>query len=163
MKKGKLTITLQERTEDHVRIYFEKASAPEIKKWLPQKAKTVAEAVADFQKSLAPNATSYGKTIYADGRYVGDIWCYCIGEEEEPDAMVSYCVFDKVCWGQGIATQALTLFLKAIKEKYELKHVGAFTYSANKASVQVLLKNGFTMREEFLEDGVMSAYLQKDL
>lgn len=54
MKKGKLTITLQERTEDHVRVYFENASDPEIKKWLPQKAKTVAEAVADFQKSLPP-------------------------------------------------------------------------------------------------------------
>ena len=127
------------------------------------KGKNSCRSGGGLSEKLAPKATSYGKTIYADDRYVGDIWCYCIGEEEEPDAMVSYCVFDKTCWGQGIATQALTLFLKEIKEKYELKHVGAFTYSANKASVQVLLKNGFTMREEFLEDGVMSAYLQKDL
>ena len=163
MKKTKLTITLQERTEDHVRIYFEKVSDPEIKKWLPQRAKTVAEAVADFHKSVLPNTTSYGKTIYVNDRYLGDVWCYCIHEEEEPDAMVSYCVFDKSYWGQGIATQALTLFLKEIEEKYDLKHVGAFTYSENKASVQVLLKNGFAVQEEFMEDGVLSAYLQKEL
>lgn len=158
-----MTIKLQARTAEHVRIYFEKASDPEVKKWLPQKAKTVEEAMDDFYKTCQPDATSYGRTIYADDRYVGDIWCYCIGEEEEPDAMLSYCVFEKHCWGKGIATRALELFLEELRGKYGLKHIGAFTYSGNRASTRVLLKNGFALREEFTENGVRSAYWQKDL
>lgn len=52
-----MVIILGERTADTVKIYFEKANKPEIKQVLPQKAKTVEEALTDYEKTLLPNAT----------------------------------------------------------------------------------------------------------
>ena len=70
-----MIITLKKRTADSVRTYFEKANRPEIKQVLPQKAQTVEEALADYEETLLPNATSFGQTVYVDGKYVGDVWC----------------------------------------------------------------------------------------
>ena len=155
-----MVITLGERTAETVRIYFEKANRPEIKKVLPQKAKTVEEALADYEKTRLPGATSFGQTILADGRYVGDIWCYCINMDDEPNCMVSFCVFELESWSKGIATAALKLFIEAIRAKYGVKTIGAFTYANNLASISVLEKNGFSVMEEFEENGVLSKYLQ---
>ena len=155
-----MVITLGERTAETVRIYFEKANRPEIKKVLPQKAKTVEEALADYEKTRLPGATSFGQTILADGRYVGDIWCYCIDMEDEPNCMVSFCIFEMESWSKGIATAALKLFIEAIRAKYGVKTIGAFTYANNLASISVLEKNGFSVMEEFEENGVLSKYLQ---
>ena len=155
-----MVITLGERTAETVRIYFEKANRPEIKKVLPQKAKTVEEALADYEKTRLPGATSFGQTILADGRYVGDIWCYCIDMEDEPNCMVSFCVFELESWSKGIATAALKLFIEAIRARYGVKTIGAFTYANNLASISVLEKNGFSVMEEFEENGILSKYLQ---
>ncbi len=155
-----MEISLRERTEETVTIYFEKANTPEIRAVLPQKAKTLEEALADYRETLLPGATSYGRTIWAGERYVGDIWCYCIDPKEEPNAMVSYCIFEKDVWGQGIAAKALALFWGEIREKFQLKSLGAFTYAANLPSVRVLEKNGFQLIEEFAEDGILSRYYQ---
>lgn len=153
-------ICLENRTEETVKIYFEKANTPEIKAMLPQKAQTVEEALADYRKTLLPEAGSYGKTITAGGLYIGDIWCYCINVNEEPNAMLSYCIFAKAYWSQGIATQAVAMFLKEIHAKYRLGTIGAFTYSANSASIRVLEKNGFIWMAEFSEAGKSSQYFQ---
>ena len=155
-----MVITLGERTAETVRIYFEKANRPEIKKVLPQKAKTVEEALADYEKTRLPGATSFGQTILADGRYVGDVWCYCINMDDEPNCMVSFCVFELESWSKGIATAALKLFIEAIRAQYGVKTIGAFTYANNLASISVLEKNGFSVMEEFEENGVLSKYLQ---
>ena len=155
-----MVITLGERTAETVRIYFEKANRPEIKKVLPQKAKTVEEALADYEKTRLPGATSFGQTILADGRYVGDVWCYCINMDDEPNCMVSFCIFEMESWSKGIATAALKLFIEAIRTRYGVKSIGAFSYANNLASIRVLEKNGFSVLEEFEEDGVRSEYLQ---
>ena len=153
-------ITLGTRTPETVKIYFEKSQSPEIKRFLPQKAQSVEEALADYAQTLLPGATSFGQTILLDGRYIGDIWCYCIDLEDTPNCMVSFCIFDTACRSQGIATAALGLFLPLIREKYGVKTVGAFTYSHNHPCIRVLQKNGFATAEEFEEDGVLSKYLQ---
>ena len=155
-----MEITLGTRTADTVRIYFEKSQHPGIKKFLPQKAQSVEEALEDYEKTLLPDATSYGRTILADGHYVGDIWCYCIDPEDEPNCMVSFCIFESDYRSMGIATTATKMFLALIREKYGVNTVGAFTFSHNHASLKVLQKNGFSIIEEFEEDGVLSKYLQ---
>ncbi len=155
-----MTIRLGDRTVETVRIYFEKAQNPIIKAVLPQKAQTVEEALRDYEKTQLPGASSYGRTVLADGRYVGDVWCYGIDAEDEPNAMLSYCVFEPDCWGKGIATEAVGLFLRDACAKYELNTVGAFTFSRNAASIRVLEKNGFALKEEFIEDGEKSRYYQ---
>ena len=160
MPKSAMPVELRIRTAETVSIYFEKANTPAIRAVLPQKAKTLEEALADFRRTQLPGASSYGRTIYADGKYIGDIWCYCIDENEEPGAMVSYCIFEPDYYGKGIATEALRLFIAEIVPKFNLKSLGAFTFASNIPSIRVLEKNSFTKREEFEEDGILSCYLQ---
>jgi len=155
-----MVITLEKRTADTVRIYFEKASKKEIKRVLPQKAKTVEEALEDYEKTLLPNADSFGQIICVDGRYVGDVWCYCIDMDNEPNCMISFCIFETEYWSKGIATAAVNMFIKNICAKYNFKTIGAFSFSYNHASIRVLEKNGFSVLEEFEEDGILSKYLQ---
>lgn len=155
-----MIITLEKRTADTVKTYFDKANKQEIKKLLPQKAKTVEEALQDYEKTLMPNANSFGQTIYIDGQYIGDVWCYCIDMNDEPNCMLSFCIFEPEYWSKGIATIAVNMFIKNICDKYNIKTIGAFTFSHNNASIRVLEKNGFSVMEEFEEDGILSKYLQ---
>lgn len=157
-----MRVELKERTADAVKIYFTRADNPIIKKYLPQKAKTVEEALEEFEKTKLPGTTSFGKTIWVDDIYVGDIWCYCISKEKEPNAMLSYCIFDVDLWGKGIATKAVNMFLEDIQLLYRINSIGAFTYASNDASIAVLQKNNFLVEEEFIEDGVKSVYLHKN-
>ena len=156
-----MTITLQDRTADTVAAYFQRARVPAIEKMLPQRAKTLDEALADFQRTQEPEAGSYGRTIYADGRYVGDVWCYCMDPDGGPQAMISYCVFEQTLWGRGVATEAVRLFLREIRERFSLECIGAFTFAANTGSIRVLEKNDFRFRESFMENGVESGYYQR--
>ncbi|MBQ9459306.1 MAG: GNAT family N-acetyltransferase [Oscillospiraceae bacterium] len=157
-----MTITLDDRTERTVRIYYELSQQPVIKAMLPQKAQSVEEAVCDYKKTLLPKSTSFGRVIRVDGEYVGDVWSYCIDKAETPNAMLSYCVFDRAYWGKGVASTAVSLFLKELRERYPIGSLGAFTFSENIASQRVLAKNGFLLVEEFVEDGKPSRYYQLD-
>ena len=153
-----MKITLEERTAETAAVYFKKTRSPVIQKALPQKAQTAEEALADFRKTQEPGADSFGRTIHANGQYVGDVWCYCMDPAGDPQAMVSYCVFEQDLWGQGAATQALGLFLEEIRTRFGLERVGAFAFAANTGSIRVLEKNGFRLQESFVEDGVESGY-----
>ena len=157
-----MNVRLCDRTEAHVRTYFARTRDPEIMAMIPQSADTVEKAVADYERSLLPGATSFGRTIYADDAYIGDVWCYCIDLDEEANAMLSYCIFEKSLWAKGIATEAVRQFMNEIVSRFDLKTVGAFAYCSNMPSLRVLEKNGFEKQEEFTEDGVLSAYYQKE-
>ena len=155
-----MIVTLEKRTADSVRTYFDKANRPEIKQVLPQKAKTLEEALADYEQTLLPNAESFGQTVYVDGKYVGDVWCYCMDMDEEPNCMLSFCIFEREYWSRGIATAAVKMFIRNICARFHVKTIGAFAFANNRASIRVLEKNGFVVMEEFEEDGVLSKYLQ---
>lgn len=157
-----MQIELRERREEHVRIYHEKTLDAEVRRFLPQKIKTLEETLKEYRASLLPGSTSYGRTIYADGEYVGDIWAYYL-QRERPNAMVSYCVFEKACWGKGLATEALRLLLEEIAGKFGVESVGAFTFLDNAASIRVLEKNGFAETERLDDNGVKSAYFERSL
>ena len=153
-----MSVKLGQRTEETVAVYFERAQSAAIRAVLPQRARTLEEALADYRKTLELGARSFGRTIYADGRYVGDIWCYAMGPENDPQAMVSYCVFERELWGRGAAAKALGLFLAELRERFGFERIGAFTYASNAGSVRVLEKNGFQLEEVFAEDGRESRY-----
>ena len=102
-----MKIELRERTAGHVRVYFEQTQDEQIERMLPRSVESLEQALANFEATLLPGAASFGRTIYADGRYVGDVWCYCIDCEQSPNAMLSYCIFDKALWGKGAATEAV--------------------------------------------------------
>lgn len=156
-----MKIELRERTAGHVRVYFERTQDEQIERMLPRSVESLEQALANFEATLLPGAASFGRTVYADGRYVGDVWCYCIDCEQSPNAMLSYCIFDKALWGKGAATEAVGLFLQQVRERFSLRSVGAFTFADNKASIRVLEKNGFAVQESFVEDGRESVYLER--
>ena len=158
-----LQVELLERTREHVEIYFYKTQDQEIHRMLPSAVSTVEEALVAYEKACLPGADSFGRCIYWEGRYVGDIWCYCITKEEHPNAMLSYCIFEKECWGRGTASAAVGAFLKLVKKKFSLESAGAFTYADNAGSRRVLEKNDFVCRELFVQDGRESAYYEKNL
>ena len=84
-----MAITLGERTAIPLKYT--------LKRQISQKSKTVEEALVDYENTLLPNATSYGQTILIDGQYIGDVWCYCINMDDEPNCMVSFCIFELEC------------------------------------------------------------------
>lgn len=153
-----MNILLGERTAETAAVYFARTRDPAIQRVLPQRAQTLEEFLADFRKTREPGVDSFGRTIRADGQYVGDVWCYGMDPAGDPQAMVSYCVFDQALWGRGIATEALGLFLEEIRERFGLERAGAFTFMENTGSIRVLEKNGFRLTEAFTEDGVESGY-----
>lgn len=157
-----MKIQLENRNEETVRIYYERVQDSEIKELLPQKAQTVEEAIEDYKETLYPDAKSYGRIILAEGRYIGDVWCYGITKTERPNAMLSFCIFEKEFWSKGIASIAVNLFLEEIQKKYGFKTVGAFAYLENTASIRVLKNNGFIVKEMFAEERKESAYLEYD-
>ena len=65
-----MQVELRERTEENVRIYFERTRDPEIQARIPQRSQTVEQALEAYRQSLAPGAASYGRTVWADGVYV---------------------------------------------------------------------------------------------
>ena len=153
-----MKVTLGERTAETAAMYFARTRTPVIQSVLPQGAGTLEEFLEDFRKSREPGSRSFGRTIWADGRYVGDVWCYGMDPAGDPQAMVSYCVFEQELWGRGSASTALGLFLEEIRERFGAERVGAFTFAGNRASIRVLEKNGFRLEEAFTEDGVESGY-----
>lgn len=148
---------LCERTEENVIVFYDKTKEKEVQKGFPKSVSSLEEALMQFQNSKK-NKISYGKTIYIGKQYIGDIWCYRIHQEEEPDAMLSYCIFEREFWNQGIATAVVKQFLEDITERFDLKSVGAFTYSSNQASIRVLEKNNFLLQEVITEDEIESKY-----
>lgn len=155
-----MIVELRDRTEEHAREYFYRTQDDEIKKMIPQKARSLREALEDYRRSVQPDSKSWGRTIYADGIYIGDVWCYCINPNESPGAMLSYCIFNRRYWGKGIASAAVKLFVEEIRRKYGISLIGAFTYNSNAASMGVLRNCNFQLVETFAEDGIRSSYFE---
>ena len=156
------SVTLRERTVVHVALYYQKTEDPRIAAGLPRGFSTLEEAMSAFEKTRLPGADSFGRTVYVGERYVGDVWCYGMDLAGQPQAMVSYCVFEPELWGRGIATRAVGEFLGEVEKRFSIRRFGAFTYLSNVPSVKVLQKNGFRLAETFSEDGVESGYFEKD-
>lgn len=156
-----MDIQLKARTLENALTYFERTKDPDIERMFPRSVLTREQAIANFQASLLPDADSFGQTIWADGEYVGDIWCFCIDHSQQPNAMLSLCLFAKERWGQGIGSRAMQLFLPMVTERFRLQSIGAFVYSNNLPSLHLLQKNGFVVQERFVEDGRESVYLER--
>lgn len=155
-----MNVELRNRTWEHVTLFWNKTQDDEIQRWFPTSVGTVEEALSLFEESLRADALSFGKVIYYGEKYIGDIWCYGIDENEEKMAMLSIVIFDKSLWGQGVATAATVLFIREVFSKYQIEKIGAFTYSNNYRTIGLLRKTGFVEVQEFLEDEVQSKYFE---
>ena len=153
-------ISLRPRTLEHVKIFWEASQDAEIAQLIPLSRVSLDEAIAGYEACQKPDARSFGQVIYADGAYVGDVWCYAIDEDEEKQAFVSIVIFDKGHWGRGIGRQALAQFYALVFQRYRIGKLCAFTYRSNQRSIRALEGVGFGMVEEFEEEGVPSCYFE---
>lgn len=141
-------------------IFWERTQDEEIRRLFPFSIESLEEALILFEESLKEDALSYGKVIYFEGRYVGDIWCYGIDESNEKMSMLSVVIFEKDLWGKGIATEATKVFAKEVFNKFDIEKIGAFTYSNNYGSISLLEKAGFIKVDTFVENGIESEYFE---
>jgi len=155
-----MDIMLKTRRKNHVVAFWEKTQDEEIKKLFPFSIKSLDESLKLFEESLKEDALSYGKVIYFEGKYIGDIWCYGIDESNEKMSMLSVVIFENDLWGKGIATEATKAFVKEVFNKFDIEKIGAFTYSNNYGSIGLLKKVGFVKIETFVENGIESIYFE---
>lgn len=155
-----MDLMLKTRTKDHVITFWEKTQDEEIKRLFPFSIESLEKALILFEESLKENVFSYGKVIYFEGKYIGDIWCYDIDERKEKMAMLSVVIFEKELWGKGIATESTKAFVKEVFNKFDIEKIGSFTYSNNYGSIGLLKKVGFFEIETFIEDGIESIYFE---
>lgn len=151
---------LKTRMKEHVITFWDKTQDEEIKNLFPFSIQSLEEALRLFGESLKEGATSYGKVIYYENRYVGDVWCYCIDEDDEKMAMLSIVIFEKKLWGKGIGVEATKIFINEVFNKFNIDKIGAFTYAYNLGSIGLLKKVGFKEIETFTEDGIESKYFE---
>lgn len=81
--------------------------------------------------------------IFEQDRFCGlaEIYGY---REEIRKASVGYRLLEE-CWGRGLATEALGLMVRYLTEEAGIEIITASTMAENKASANVLRKNGFTL------------------
>ena len=155
-----MDIFLKTRMKEHVETFWHRTQDEEIQRLFPFNIDSLEEALKYFKESLKEGASSYGKVICFENRYVGDIWCYGIDESDEKMCMLSIVIFEKELWGKGIGAEAAKAFIKEIFNKYQIEKIGAFTYSHNYGSIGLLKKVGFEEIETFVEDGIESKYFE---
>lgn len=153
-------IELKERLRGHVLIFWDRTEDDEIKSLFPFSIGSLDEALVLYEESLKEGALSYGKVIYFEEGYVGDIWCYSIDEKDEKMAMLSIVIFEKKLWGKGIGVEATKIFINEVFNKFNIDKIGAFTYAYNLGSIGLLKKVGFKEIETFTEDGIESKYFE---
>ena len=56
-----MSVKLGQRTEETVAVYFERAQSAAIRAVLPQRARTLEEALADYRRTLEPGASKIGR------------------------------------------------------------------------------------------------------
>ncbi len=152
-------LQLGERTEAHVRIFWQRVQDQEIQRMFPATIKSLQQALTLFAQTLRENADSFGRVIYLDEKYVGDVWCYSI-DRQQKTAMLSIVIFTKEHWGKGIAAWAMREFIQEVHERYGLERLGAFTYASNRRSISLLEKVGFLEMDFFVQNGIESKYFE---
>lgn len=88
--------------------------------------------------------------IYVGGKFCGLAEFYGYRDEMHK-VSVGYRLLEQY-WGQGIATEALGLMLDYIRKNTDIEIVTASTMVENKASANVLMKNGFVMVVSSVEE-----------
>lgn len=100
---------------------------------------------AHWADDVLGNPAAVTRTILADGRAAGYIGSW----PQDGLRLVGYWI-GKEHWGKGVATRALTAFLRLVTER----PLHAYVVPHNVASIRVLEKCGFSFeREERVEGG----------
>ena len=129
-----MTIQLRDVEPADLPLFFEHQRDPEAVAMVAFKSRYRTAFDEHVAKILA-NETGRKKTIVVDGQVAGHLVSFVRDEKRE----IGYWL-DRAFWGRGIATQALSAFLRL--EQTRPLYAGVAKH--NTASIRVLQKCGFT-------------------
>jgi RimJ/RimL family protein N-acetyltransferase len=131
-------VLLRDVAEDDLPIFFDHQRDPAANRMAAFPARDREAFMAHWRK-IAGDQTAIAKTIVFNGHVAGNV----VSWEESGERAVGYWV-GKEYWGKGVATQALSEFLRLLKTRPLHAHVAKH----NLASLRVLQKCGFTISGE---------------
>ena len=135
-------IALRDVIEDDLPIFFQHQTEPEANQMAAFPAREWNAFMTHWAKIMA-NSSIDKKTILFEGQVAGNMVSFLMSGERE----VGYWI-GKAYWGKGIATRALSEFLKIVK----VRPLYAYVAKHNIASRRVLEKCGFSfIRQEGVE------------
>jgi RimJ/RimL family protein N-acetyltransferase len=134
-------VLLRDVEPDDLPIFFEHQRDPVAVALVVFRSREKAEFDEHWARILADD-TSLKKTIVADGQVAGHIASFVRDGERE----VGYWI-DRALWGRGIASEALSAFLRL--EQRRPLYAGVAPHNA--ASLRVLQKCGFTLCQSALD------------
>ncbi len=134
-------VTLRDTIPSDLLIFFEQQSNAEARAMaaFTEEGPLERDAFVERQTKFASDPTIIRRTILCDGNVAGNIVSYLLSDERE----IGYWL-GRGYWGQGIATQALALFLQVLPQR----PLYARAAKDNAASLRVLEKCGFTLSGE---------------
>jgi RimJ/RimL family protein N-acetyltransferase len=145
-------VRLREVEEADLRVFFEHQRDPETIEMAAFPPREREEFMAHWSKILGDD-TVIARTILFDGEVAGNI----VSFERDDEREVGY-MLGRHYWGKGIATRALSAFLRHVTVRPLYAHVAKH----NVASMRVLEKNGFTLSgedKEFLPEAAVEGFV----
>lgn len=139
-------LTLKKIEESDAEALLELVSDPLVYKYLPtflfeRKYPDIHDVIDKLYTECFEESIILG--IYLDGSFCGIAEFY--GHRDEIHKIsVGYRPLRR-CWGKGITSETLAMMIKYLYEETDIEIVTASTMVENKASANVLLKNGFAL------------------
>ena len=131
-------VLLRNVTEGDLPVLFAQQLDPEATRMAAFPSRDREAFMAHWAKILV-NDTVTVKAIIVDEQVAGNIVCW----EQSGEALIGYWL-GREYWGRGIATRALSAFLRCVRVRPLYAHVAKH----NIASLRVLQKCGFTLHGE---------------
>jgi RimJ/RimL family protein N-acetyltransferase len=132
------TVRLREVEEADLLVFFEHQRDPETIEMAAFPPREREAFMAHWAKILGDDTVTT-KTVLFEGEVAGNI----VSFERDGEREVGY-MLGRDYWGKGIATRALSTFLRQVRIRPLYAHVAKH----NVASMRVLEKNGFTLSGE---------------
>ncbi len=138
LSKMKSEVTLRQVEEEDLAVFFEQQLDPEATEMAAFPSRERDAFMAHWQKSMKDQSNLF-KTIIFQGKVAGNV----VSWEQDDERRVGYWL-GKEYWNRGIASSALSQFLKHVR----VRPLFALVAERNPASMRVLEKCGFTIAEE---------------
>lgn len=150
-------VRLRDVTEADLPIFFEHQREPEANRMAAFPAREHDAFMAHWRTKVLGNETGVARTIFFEGRVAGNI----VSWEGSGEREVGYWI-GKEFWGKGVATGALSQF---VRDHVPVRPLYAHVAAHNVASIRVLEKCGFTISGEptIADDGVELLVLRLDV
>ena len=152
----KITLRLLE-TSDCQKYYLDWLNDKDVNQYLETRWQEQSlEAIKDFVISIRESSHSYLFAIIFNNKHVGNIKIGPIHPIYKY-ADISYFIGDKSAWGQGIATEAITLIIKFAFDVLGLYRLQAGAFEQNIGSQKALLKCGFKQEAIFRKKAFLTS------